>query len=215
MGIEGYGSGLMLALAGAVWAGSAGCAADDGPSSQSAAATDTTAMCIERGLEEDCDICREAALYDDGRCHDFCRDRDIDCFEFEPTTQPIIIGCYENDFTSDLSLTMVESDDDGEWLEAPWPDGTARDLVIGGTSDAGTYEDACVMNVREGQILCDFGMGEEVRVDLAVQREESCSTMWEDTDISLFLEGTFDGGILSGDKPIRCVLATYEHVNPC
>ena len=39
--------------------------------------------------------------------------------------------------------------------------------------------------------------------------------MWEDTDVTLFLEGTYDGGELSWSRPIRCVLETYEHVNPC
>lgn len=201
----------------ATWIASAaatGCAVD-GTSAQTDHATDTTTMCGERGLAADCDICAEAGWYDDGICHDFCRQDDVDCFELELSTEPRILGCYENDFSSDLSLTMVDVDERGEWIEQPWPDGTARDLVIGGTSDAGTYLDACVLSASGGEIRCDFGVGEEVRIDLEVRREEICSTMWEDTDVTLFLEGTYDGGVLSWSRPIRCVLETYEHVNPC
>jgi predicted small lipoprotein YifL len=154
--------------------------------------------CAALGLEDGCDVCAEAAWYDDGQCDDFCGRPDPDCFAFDPLDEAREISCYEPLWGSDLVL-RVEGDD----------------LVITGTSDEGSYEDACTLDTDSGTLSCDFGFREDVVIDLTVQREEICDSMWEDTDVTYYLEGTYDGGLLSGDRALRCVLARYKHVKRC
>lgn len=172
-------------------------------------------VCAEYGLEAGCDICFEQGWYDDGECDSSCRNRDVDCFEFAPTEDPRVFSCKEPEFGSRLLIFMTNTDPDGEWIEEPWPEGASRDLIIEGSGDAGTYEQVCTLDLAANEIICDFGIDEEVRVSLEVQREEVCSTQWEDTDISLYLEGSYDGGLFSGTREIRCSLDYFEHQNPC
>jgi len=145
-----------------------------------------------------CDACFEALWYDDGACDTFCERRDPDCFSFDASDTTQTIGCYENEWGSDLVLRIEGSD-----------------LIINGTWDEGTYPEVCTWDATANDIRCDFGLDEEVHVDLTLQRKDSCDTMWEATDLMFYLDGTYDGGLFSSEVPILCVLERYERVSPC
>lgn len=158
--------------------------------------SDAAAACQGPGYAPQCDPCVEGGWYDDGVCDSFCGKPDPDCFAFDPLDAEQSIACYENVYGSSL-LVRVEG----------------ADLVVTGSADEGSYEDVCVW--VEQEVVCDFGFGEEVRVDLALQRKDSCDTLNDANDITFYLEGSYDGGIFSSEKALLCVLRRFKLVNPC
>ena len=176
---------------------------------------DTTQICTDHGFEADCNICKEAKWYGDGKCDEFCQGYDPDCYTFDPTVDAIKYHCREWVHGSDLDVVIADRASVGVFEEEPWPDGTTRDLTLGGTWDEGVYEDACLLDVSANEIVCDYGVGEEVRVNLDLKYSEGCDTLWDKTELSFYLDATYDAGLFSSPVEITCVLTRMHRVNDC